>query len=83
MKLVNDNGERCGVDEDGEIYYKSNVKFNGYYGDQKTTNDALDRDGWSIMGDVGRFDKSGDLYSVDRKKDFVECRGFQVSIRIH
>lgn len=78
IKIVNDEGANCCIQEDGEICYRGNRKFKGYFGDSKTTDEAFDIDGWFLTGDIGHFDEDGFLYIVDRKKDLLKYRNFQV-----
>lgn len=71
-KIINDMGEQCGVDENGELYLKLNYPFMGYYGDDETTADTIDKNGWLKTGDIAHFDADGYLYIVDRKKDILK-----------
>lgn len=79
VKIIDDDGNRCGVGEDGEICFKGNYKFLGYYGNQQATDEVLDADGFFLTADIGHFDDVGNLYIVDRKKDLIKYCGFQIS----
>lgn len=79
VRIVDDDGRRKGPGEDGEIYVKATFSFLGYWGDVEATADAVDTDGWLHTGDVGHFDENGFLYLVDRKKDILKYRNYQIS----
>lgn len=79
LKIIDEDGNRCGIDEDGEICFKTNYKFLGYYGNQKATYDSFDDDGFFLTGDIGHFDEDGDLFIVDRKKDLLKYCNYQIS----
>jgi len=49
----------------------------GYY-EQPEENARVLRDGWFYSGDIGRLDELGRLYLVDRKKEMIKYKGFQV-----
>lgn len=78
IKLIDDNGEQCGPRQSGEIFCRSKYSFEGYYGDEESTHNTIDENGWIRSGDVGYFD-DGFLYIVDRKKDLVKYRGMHIS----
>ncbi|PIN05523.1 hypothetical protein CDL12_21940 [Handroanthus impetiginosus] len=40
---------------------------------------ALDKDGWLHTGDIVYFDKEGYLYVIDRLKEVIKFKGFQVA----
>ena len=52
----------------------------GYWGQPEATARTL-VDGWLHTGDIGRFDESGNLYIVDRKKDMIITGGENVASR--
>lgn len=71
-KIVDDNGNRCGIDIDGEICVKFNYEFLGYYGNQAATDEIIDSEGFLKTGDIGHFDNTGSLHFVDRKKELLK-----------
>lgn len=78
-RIVDDNGKLCGPESNGELYVRPPLPFLGYWRDEKATSDAIDTNGWFHTGDVGHFDLNGFLYVVDRRKDILKYRGYQIS----
>jgi long-subunit acyl-CoA synthetase (AMP-forming) len=50
----------------------------GYLEKPEETAATLDKEGWLHTGDVVYFDNEGSLYIVDRIKELIKCKGFQV-----
>jgi len=50
----------------------------GYYNDEKSTRATIDKDGWLHTGDVGYYDEDGYFYIVDRIKELIKYKGYQV-----
>jgi long-chain acyl-CoA synthetase len=63
--------------EIGEICIKGPQVMRGYWNKPEETDQVL-KDGWLYTGDIGRFDEDGYLYIVDRKKDMLIYKGYNV-----
>ena len=51
----------------------------GYLNQPDATRATLDEDGWLHTGDIGHIDEDGHLYIVDRLKELIKYKGFQVA----
>ncbi|MFE9567547.1 4-coumarate--CoA ligase family protein [Streptomyces sp. NPDC006692] len=65
--------------EEGEIAIRGPQVMKGYLGRPDATAALIDADGWVHTGDVGRVDENGWLYVVDRVKELIKYKGFQVA----
>ncbi|CAG7728719.1 unnamed protein product [Allacma fusca] len=63
----------------GEICVKGPQVMKGYFDNEGATNAVIDREGWFHTGDWGYFDEENYLFIVDRIKDIIKVKGFQVS----
>ncbi|KAL9054100.1 MAG: hypothetical protein Q9162_004357 [Coniocarpon cinnabarinum] len=84
LKLVDDQGSEVQNDETrGEIFYKGPNVCLGYWRNEQATQDTFDPDGFLKTGDVAvrKTDASGRAWYwiVDRKKELIKVRGFQVA----
>ncbi|WP_328312180.1 AMP-binding protein [Streptomyces sp. NBC_00442] len=64
---------------EGEIAIRGPQVMKGYLGRPEATAELIDADGWVHTGDVGRVDEDGWLYVVDRVKELIKYKGFQVA----
>ncbi|MGW4702283.1 AMP-binding protein [Streptomyces sp. NPDC004285] len=65
--------------EEGEIAIRGPQVMKGYLGRPDATAAMIDADGWVHTGDVGRVDEDGWLFVVDRVKELIKYKGFQVA----
>lgn len=79
VKIIDDHGNRCAVNEDGEICVKSNYKFLGYFGNPEATADLIDEEEFIVTGDIGHFDEEGDLFVTGRKKELLKYYNFPIA----
>jgi len=80
VRVVDDQGQDVEPGEIGEILLTSLGVMKGYWNNTAATIETL-RDGWVHTGDVGRLDREGYLYLVDRKKDMIISGGENVYSR--
>lgn len=79
IKLVDDDGrEVVDAGERGEILVKGPNVCIGYWRNEKATRDTFDEEGYLRTGDVGVRDGRGWYWIVDRKKELIKVKGFQV-----
>lgn len=74
---MDDGAKFLGVDEAGEIVIKSPVVMLGYYNNPDATKETI-RDGWLYTGDIGKMDKDGYFFILDRKKEMIIAGGFNI-----
>ncbi|NJP51340.1 4-coumarate--CoA ligase family protein [Streptomyces sp. SBST2-5] len=81
MRIVSldDPGKDLGPGESGEILIRGPQVMKGYLGRPDETAAMIDEDGWLHTGDVGHVDEDGWLFVVDRVKELIKYKGFQVA----
>jgi acyl-CoA synthetase (AMP-forming)/AMP-acid ligase II len=79
-KIVSlDTGQELATGEVGELAVRGPQVMKGYWKAPQETSDCLSEDGWLLTGDVGRLDEDGYLYLLDRKKEMIKYKGYQVA----
>ncbi|VAV93793.1 Long-chain-fatty-acid--CoA ligase [hydrothermal vent metagenome] len=73
-----ETGEDCGIDTDGELWLRGPQVMKGYLNNPQATADCIDSDGWFHTGDIARVDEHNHFYIVDRLKELIKYKGFQV-----
>lgn len=74
------NGKSLGVNKSGELCFKGPMVMNGYYKNPEETTSTIDGEGWLHTGDVGYFDKYYNFFIVDRLKELIKYKGYQVKM---
>ncbi|SJK98219.1 uncharacterized protein ARMOST_01480 [Armillaria ostoyae] len=77
-KVVKADGTLAVAGETGELVMTGPSVGLGYVGDEEATKSTF-IDGWVRSGDEVRFSESGELFVVDRLKELIKVRGFQVA----
>jgi acyl-CoA synthetase (AMP-forming)/AMP-acid ligase II len=68
-----DPGER------GELWVRGPNVMKGYLNNPEATADTIDADGWLHTGDVAVVDENGCYTVVDRVKELIKYKGYQVA----
>lgn len=67
-------GVELKIAEDGELIFKTDGVFQGYYRAPEATAETV-KNGWYYSGDVGEITQDGHLKITDRKKDIIITSG--------
>ena len=72
-------GADLGYNERGELWVRGPQVMKGYLNRPDITAECLDDDGWLRTGDIAIVDDDGYFRVVDRLKEFIKYKGFQVA----
>ena len=72
-------GEDAPRGERGELWVRGPQVMQGYFGNAGATAATITDDGWLRTGDVATIDEHGNFYIVDRLKELIKYKGFQVA----
>jgi 4-coumarate--CoA ligase len=78
MVVDPETGSPLGLDQDGEIWIRGPQVMKGYLNNPAATAATIDGEGWLHTGDIGHVDSAGHYYIVDRLKELIKYKGFQV-----
>lgn len=72
-------GAELDANQEGEILIRGPQVMQGYLNNTEATAQAIDADGWLHTGDIGYADEDGAFFIVDRAKELIKYKGFQVA----
>ena len=67
-----------GLSETGELWFKGPNVMAGYLNNDEATRQTIDDEGWLHTGDLAQIDANGCVYIVDRLKELIKYKGYQV-----
>lgn len=76
--LDTETGCSLGYNQPGEICIRGDQVMKGYLNDDEATATTIDMDGWLHTGDIGYVDNDEEVFIVDRVKELIKFKGFQV-----
>ena len=74
-----ESGKELGFNELGEVLIKGPHVMKGYLNNEEATNHCIDKDGWFHTGDIGYADEDGYFFIVDRVKELIKYKAYQVA----
>lgn len=79
-KIVDlETGEPLGPGQRGELCVRGPQVMKGYLNKPEATANTIDADGWMHTGDIAYADEDSHFFIVDRAKELIKYKGFQVA----
>lgn len=79
MIIDTETANPLGYKQTGELLLRGPQVMIGYLNNSKATAETIDANGWLHTGDIASADEGGFFYIVDRLKELIKCRGYQVA----
>jgi acyl-CoA synthetase (AMP-forming)/AMP-acid ligase II len=73
------SGAELEANQQGEVCVRGPQVMKGYLNQPAATAAMLEPDGWLHTGDIGMVDQDGYLFIVDRLKELIKYKAFQVA----
>ncbi len=74
-----ETGAALGPNQNGEVLVRGPHVMLGYLNNPEATANTIDGDGWFHSGDIGYADADGCFYIVDRVKELIKYKAYQVA----
>lgn len=74
--------ETLGPNQPGELCIKGCVVMKGYLGNPEASSKSFDKDGFFCTGDLAYYDEDGYVFIVDRLKEIIKYKGYQVPYKL-
>ncbi|GLJ23855.1 hypothetical protein SUGI_0453310 [Cryptomeria japonica] len=79
-KIVDpDSGISLPINQRGELWLRGPTVMKGYFSNPEATSAAVDKNGWLRTGDLCYIDSEGYVFVVDRLKELIKYKGYQVA----
>jgi acyl-CoA synthetase (AMP-forming)/AMP-acid ligase II len=79
-KIVDlETGAELEAGQEGELWVRGPQVMKGYLNRPEATAQTVDAEGWLHTGDIGYADSEGHFFIVDRAKELIKYKGFQVA----
>lgn len=78
-RIVDVNNNDLPANTEGQLLVKGPQVMMGYLNNKSATAETLDDEGWLRTGDLAMIDDHGYLTIVDRVKELIKYKGFQIA----
>ncbi|PUZ51720.1 hypothetical protein GQ55_6G211400 [Panicum hallii var. hallii] len=80
LKIIDpETGLSLPRNQPGEICIRGKQIMKGYLNNPEATAKTIDAEGWLHTGDIGYVDDDEEIFIVDRLKELIKYKGFQVA----
>jgi acyl-CoA synthetase (AMP-forming)/AMP-acid ligase II len=74
-----ESGRDLPAGEPGELWVRGPQVMKGYLNNPEATRATVDDEGWLHTGDIARVDADGHFFIVDRVKELIKYKGWQIA----